>query len=93
MKEIFKYIAVDLQSYQTAVDLLECLKKAIVSLEQMPERYRLYDNPKWHERNLRVMPVKSYLVFYIPDHKSESVTVIRVMYGGRDIDKQLKSIE
>lgn len=93
LREIFKYIAVDLQSVQNASGQLDRLEKAIASLDQMPERYRVYDKPKWRERNLRIMPVDNYLVFYIPDHSSETVTVIRVMYGGRDIDRQLKNLE
>ena len=93
LREIFKYIAVDLQSVQNASGQLDRLEKAIASLDQMPERYRVYDKPKWRERNLRIMPVDNYLVFYIPNHSNETVTVIRIMYGGRDIDRQLKNLE
>ena len=35
------------------------------------------------------MPVDNYLVFYIPDNETETVTVIRVMYSGREVDSQL----
>ncbi len=35
------------------------------------------------------MPVDNYEVFYIPDDKTRIVTVIRVMYEGRDADAQL----
>lgn len=93
LREIFKYIAVDLQSVQNAAGQLERLEKAIASLNQMPERFRVYDKAKWRERNLRIMPVDNYLVFYIPSHDKEAVTVMRVMYGGRDIDRQLKNME
>lgn len=89
LKEIFKYIAVDLQSVQNAKGQLERLEKAIYSLDRMPERFRAYDAPCWRERNLRVMPVDNYLVFYIPNHSDKTVTVLRVFYGGRDIAKQL----
>ncbi len=41
-------------------------------------------------RGLRVMPVDNYLVFYIPDQEAGLVTVIRVMYSGRDVNIQLK---
>ena len=41
-------------------------------------------------RGLRVFPVDNYLVFYIPNMETEVVTVIRVMYGGRDVDNELK---
>ena len=41
-------------------------------------------------RGLRVMPVDNYLVFYIPDKEAGLVTIIRVMYSGRDVDAQFK---
>lgn len=92
LREIFKYIAVDLQSVENASGQLDRLEKAIASLDQVPERFRIYDTPKWHGRNLRIMPVDNYLVLYIPDHGSTTVTVLRIMYGGRDIDRQLSNI-
>lgn len=89
LQSIYQYIAVDLLSPQNAAGLLERLEKSIASLDQMPERYRVYDAQPWNSRNLRIMPVGNYLVFYISDHKTEIVTVIRVLYGRRDIDTQL----
>lgn len=38
---------------------------------------------------ITVVPVDNYVIFYIPDTDKKLVTVIRVMYSGRDIDKQL----
>ena len=39
---------------------------------------------------MSILPVDNYLVFYIPDRVAGIVTVIRVMYAGRDVDSQLK---
>ena len=89
LKEIFRYIAVDLKSIQNATGQLDRLEKAISSLEQMPERYRVYDKEPWRSRNLRIMTVDNYLVLYVPNKEERTVTVIRIMYGGRDIDSQL----
>ena len=89
LKEIFRYIAVDLQSIQNATGQLDRLEKAISSLEQMPERYRVYDKEPWRSRNLRIMTVDNYLVLYVPNKEERTVTVIRIMYGGRDIDSQI----
>ena len=89
LKENFRYIAVDLQSIQNATGQLDRLEKAISSLEQMPERYRVYDKEPWRSRNLRIMTVDNYLVLYVPNKEERTVTVIRIMYGGRDIDSQL----
>lgn len=89
LKEIYQYIAVDLQSVQNAIGQLSRLEKEILSLDEMPERYRVYDSEKWQGRNLRVMPVDNYLVFYIPSKENYTVSIIRVMYGGRDIERHL----
>lgn len=92
LRKIFRYIAFDLQSIQNATGQIDRLEKAIASLEQMPERFRVYDKPKWREHNLRIMPVNNYLVFYIPDN-NKTVTILRVMYSGQDIERQLKNME
>ena len=89
LSEIFRYIAVELQSVQNANSQLSRIEKAIASLDQMPERYRIYDKKNWHQRNMRIMPVDNYLVFYVPSQENRTVTVMRIMYGGRYIDKQL----
>jgi addiction module RelE/StbE family toxin len=89
---IFEYIAYDLQSVQNAAGQIDRLEKGIASLHQMPERFRTYDKEPWRSRNLRIMPVDNYLIFYIPDHDKGTVTILRVMYGGRDIDRHLNGI-
>ncbi len=89
LRSIFEYIAFELQSVQNAVGQLTRLEERINSLAQMPDRYRTYEKEPWHSRGLRVMPVDNYIVFYIPNHDTKAVNIIRVMYGGRDIDTQL----
>ena len=89
---IFEYIAYNLQSVQNAVGQLDRLEQGIKSLDQMPERFRIYEKEPWRSRNLRIMPIDNYIVFYIPDHEENIVTVIRVIYGGRDIDSQLNKM-
>lgn len=93
LSAIFRYIAVDLQSVQNANAQLSRIEKAIASLDQMPERYRVYDRKNWRERNMRIMLVDNYLVFFVPTHDDTTVTVMRIMYGGRDIDRQLEMLE
>ncbi|MGI6412677.1 MAG: type II toxin-antitoxin system RelE/ParE family toxin [Syntrophomonadaceae bacterium] len=92
LRSIFEYIAYNLQSVQNAAGQLNRLEKGIASLHQMPERFRAYDKEPWRSRNLRIMPVDNYLIFYIPDHDKRTVTILRVMYGGRNIDRHLNEI-
>lgn len=90
LRSIFEYIAYHLEAATNAFRQLDRLEKAIQSLNEMPERFHLYDKEPWKSRNLRIMPVDHYLVFYITEKKSKRVTVIRIMYGKRDIDQQIK---
>ncbi len=53
------------------------------------ELFKAYEKAPWRSRGLRVMPVDNYLVFYIPDKDTGIVTVIRVVYSGRDVEAEL----
>ena len=89
LRNIYEYIAFELQSPENASGQLDRLEESIMGLDQMPERFCEYESEPWHSRGLRIMPVGNYCVFYILDAKNAVVTIIRVMYGGRDIDTQL----
>ena len=84
IRSIFEYIAFNLHSVQNAVGQIDRLEKSMSSLRQMPERFRSYEKEPWHSRNLHI--------FYVPDDKDQTVTVIRIMYSRRDIDSQLDSL-
>ncbi len=90
LRNIFEYIALDLQAPESASGLLERLEEAIYGLDQMPERFRSYEKEPWKSRNLRIRPVENYCIFYITNLEKDLVTIIRVMYSGRDTDNQLK---
>ncbi len=92
LREIYGYIAYELVSAPTAARQLQRLEEEILSLDQVPNRYPAYLEEPWHSRGLRVMSVDNYLVFYIPDAATQTVSVIRVMYGGRDIGSQLDAL-
>ena len=88
LRRIFEYIAFELQSPDNADRQLARLEKQILSLEEMPERHHRYGKEPWHSRGLRFVPVDNYVVFYIADVDNQLVTIIRVIYGRRDIEKQ-----
>ena len=90
LRGIYEYIANELKSPEIAINQLDRLEKNILDLDFMPDRFRLYEKEPWYSRGLRIMPVDNYLVFYITDRADMTVTVIRIMYGGRDVDAQLK---
>ena len=91
LRAINEYIAFELLSPENAKRQLDRLENKILSLEKMPERYKRYGKEPWYSRGLRILPVDNYIVCYIADTTQHIVTVIRVMYGGRDIEYQLNT--
>ena len=89
LRGIFEYVAFELQSPENASGQLDRLEEQILSLDTMPERYRKYEKEPWKSRGLHVLPVDNYVVLYISDSDKRVVTILRIMYAGRDIDKQL----
>ncbi len=87
---IYEYIAYELHSMENAGGQLDRIEKCIMSLDYMPERYRLYDREPWKNRGLHIVPVDNYCVLYVVDKSDMTVIVIRVLYGGRDIDTILE---
>ena len=90
LRGIFEYIALELMAPENAAGQLDRLEAGISSLEYMPEKFRRYEREPWYSRGLRVFPIDNYLVFYIPDMDTKIVTVIRVMFSGRDVNRQLE---
>jgi len=89
LQEIHDYISGILLEPAIAVKQTNRIMDAVDSLDQMPLRHRLYDKEPWRSQGLRIMPVDNYVVLYLPDESYNTVTIVRIMYGGRDIEKQL----
>jgi toxin ParE1/3/4 len=66
--------------------------KGIRSLDDMPFRFKLYDEEPWHSQGIRIMSVDNYFVIYLPNESDNIVSIVRIMYSGRDISKQLDNI-
>ena len=90
LRKVYWYIAVIIGVSQTAAEQYERLEKAIGSLYEMPYRFRRWETEPWRSRGLRVMGVDSYVVLYVPDDDSMTVTVQHIFYGGADIESRLK---
>ncbi len=89
LRAVYEYIAFEKESPDIAKALLDRLEEQILKLDDMPYRFREYELEPWRSRGLRVMPVESYLVCYIPRECDRTVNVIRVFYTGQNIDKHL----
>jgi len=90
---IFDYIANTLLEPATAANQSNRIMEAVSSLNFMPLRHRLYDYEPWRSLGLRVLPIDNYVVLYLPDENDKQVTIINIVYGGRDIGVFLNDAE
>lgn len=90
LRDIYEYIAYALLVPDTAAGQTQRIMKEIRNLDVMPMRFQLYGEEPWHSAGLRFFPVDNYLVFYLPDETKNTVSIVRIMYGGRDIRRQLR---
>ena len=83
IRAIYEYIALTLMSPENANAQLSRLEDRINKLDNLPKRFPKYNN------EIRFMPVDNYLVFYTVEDVSKNVSILRVMYGKRNIENTL----
>jgi len=93
LHDIYEYIAGVLLEPVIAANQTNRIMDAVDSLDHMPFRYRIYDHEPWRSKGLRILSVDNYLVLYIPDESRNVVTIIRIMYGRRDVEQQLNNTD
>ena len=84
--EIYSYIAFDLQVPDIAEGQVNRIRKTIRSLDFMPSRYITVEWEPGKSMRMHQVPVDNFVVYYVVNDDSRTVTVIRIFYGGRDIE-------
>ena len=92
LDQIYEYICNELLMPETAVKQAEKIMEKIDSLETMPERYKIYEEEPWKLKKLRYFSVGNYLIFYLVNERENIINIVRIIYGKRDIEKQLNDI-
>jgi len=89
LQDIYEYISDVLLEPKIAQGQINRIMDSIESLDNLPLRHHLYNNEPWRTKGLRVMPVDNYLVFYLPNESRGNVAIVRIMYGGRNVEEHL----
>lgn len=89
LKAIYEYIAYELFEPKIASKQVETIMDLIKKLDEMPEKYPLYHSENPMTKDLHKFPVGNYIVFYRLQEEKQTVSIVRVLYGGSNIDKQL----
>lgn len=90
LKNIYEYISYSLLAPDTARSMYQKIIQSARSLESMPERNPLYKEEPWHSQGVRFLPVKNYLLFYVVNKQTSTVSISRILYGGMDVSRQLE---
>ena len=86
IRKIYSHIAFELQVPDTAKKQVNRIRKEIRSLDLMPMRYALVEWEPWKSLEMHKVPVDNYVVYYTVDTQEQIVTIIRIFYGGQDVE-------
>ena len=89
VEEIYNYIAFTLLSPANAIAQYDRIAEAILSLNILPERFKVMNFTGKELENLRRMPVDNFSVFYVIT--DDSVIVTNVLYSASDISQRLQA--
>ena len=84
LQGIASYIANELREPSIAINLVNRIKEAVMSLSEMPARHSLIADENLAIQQIRKIMVDNYIVFYTVSEQDATVTVIRILYGRRD---------
>ena len=85
LSKIYHYIKDELFAPIAADSTIRHILYEIQALETFPFRYPLSERKREHLLGIRKLTVKNYLVFYLPNQETQTVSVVRVIYSGRDL--------
>ncbi len=90
LRGIYEYIAFALHSKINAERQLERIEREILSLSELPERYKALDLGFDAAKTVRMVTVDRYCVIYHVVKERGAVQILRILYGGRDIPAELE---
>ena len=90
LRAIYSYIAFHLKERETANRQIGRIRREIRALREMPVRYAPVDWEPWSSMGTRKLSVDHYVVFYLVEPSKRLVSIVRILYGGRDIENIVK---
>lgn len=87
LRSIYSYIAFKLKEPGIAKKLVDKIRNDIRKLYEQPERYAPVEWEPWKSMGMRKLPIGNYVVLYLTDNGQKEVSITRIFYGGRNIEK------
>lgn len=90
---IVSYTASELSNPQAAADFLGILEKVIDEIRSFPESGAPVNNEFLSNTKLRKKTVGSYLLYYLSVPETETVYIVRIVYGKRNMEEILRQLD
>jgi len=90
LKEIAAYVAYELKNPSAALRLAVKITDAAETVRTFPYANGVYSPIRPLKHEYRRVTVENYMLFYYVDEALKTVTVSRIIYGKRNLKKQIK---
>ena len=91
--EILNYITEELKNPDVAIKLGRKIFENIETICAYPETGMLVDNEYLSDKQVRRILVDNYIVYYKPIATDETVYILRIVYGYRNLDASVRTID
>ena len=85
LSEIIRYISEELYNPQAAGRFYNEVDKTRGLLCEHPHMFPLYHNEELSSEGLHSIAIGNFLMFYVVDDEKSIVSIVRILYGRRDI--------
>ena len=86
LDSIVNYMAVDLASPKAAASFIDKVLSTADNICIFPESGSRVDNDFLKNANIRFKVIGNYTLYYLPDFTNKTCTILRVVYGGRNLN-------
>ena len=93
LRDLYSYVAFSLKEPATAQKLVNRIRKAARSLDALPGRYPVVDWEPWQSMGMHRFTVENFLLFYLIDQSTCTVTLVRIVYGGLMVGGIFKTLQ
>ena len=93
LRGIFRYIAYELLEPKIAEKQVNRIRGSVNKLAVFPKKHQEVSWEPWSSMGLRYLPVDNYVVYYLVNDDHKTVYIIRIFYGGRNIQEISGSID
>ena len=92
LDEILRYISVDLVNPTAAQNLGRKVFEKIDMVRVYPESGAPVDNEFLADKTVRKLSVDNYVIYYKAHYEEKIISIIRIVYGKRNLDEILKTM-